>query len=74
MAILLFRFLIFLGVELLYNVVFVPAVQECASAVSTQVSPPSRGHSCKVTGPRGQTFSSGSVQMHRLRLRRGQGH
>lgn len=41
------------------NVVFVSAVQECESAISAQVSPPSHGHSCKVTGPCSQTFSSG---------------
>lgn len=63
-----------IGVELLYNGVLVSAVQECESAVSAQVSPPSCGHSFKVTGPHGQMFSSGGVQMHRLRLRRGRGH
>ena len=73
-AIRLFCVLILIGVELLYNVVLVSAVQECESAISAQVSPPSCGHSFIVTGRHGQMFSSGRVQMHRLRLRRGRGH
>ena len=73
-AIRLLCFLILIGVELLYNGVLVSAVRECESAISAQVSPPSCGRSFKVTGPHGQMFSTGRVQMHRLRLRRGRGH